>query len=88
MASTATIPDIEETHAIKMPAFQKKERPIFQARNNRQKNRQNNPRDRTIESIHWQNGIGKNHIIPYYIMSNAKNDFDIKILSKNNKKRI
>jgi len=30
----------------------------------------------------WQDGIGKNQIIPYYIMANSKSDFDIKKLSK------
>jgi len=34
----------------------------------------------------WQDGIGKNQIIPYYIMGNEKKDYEIKILSKNNKK--
>lgn len=31
----------------------------------------------------WQDGLGKNQIIPYYMMANSKPDFDIKLLTKN-----
>ena len=34
----------------------------------------------------WQDGVGKDQIIPYYIMANSKSDFDIRTLSKRKEK--
>ena len=43
--------------------------------------------DNSFKTI-WQNGLGENQIIPlYYLMTDTKKDFEIKILSKNNKRK-
>lgn len=42
--------------------------------------------DETFKTI-WQDGKGKNQIILYNIMGNEKKDYEIKVLSKNNKRR-
>lgn len=44
--------------------------------------------DNAFKTI-WQNGLGKDQIIPlYYLMADVKKDYEMKILSKNNKRRV